>query len=48
MNLYDAAMRGDLNKVQQLVEQGADKEARNNNGWTPLRTAAFKGHLNIV
>ena len=48
MNIDDAAESGDLNRVQQLVERGADKDKRNRFGWTPLFAAAFSGHLNVV
>ena len=33
---------------QYLCEQGADKEARDEDGWTPLRTASYNGHLPVV
>jgi ankyrin repeat protein len=34
--------------VQYLCEQGADKEARDNDGQTPLELAAERGHLPVV
>jgi len=34
--------------VQYLCEQGADKETRDENDWTPLLSAADEGHLHIV
>jgi ankyrin repeat protein len=37
-----------LKIVKFLVESGADKEAKDNTGWTPLLFAAVLGHLEIV
>ena len=34
--------------VQYLCEQGADKEARDDSGMTPLHKAACNGHLPVV
>jgi ankyrin repeat protein len=34
--------------MKYLCEQGADKEARNNHGRTPLHWAAYNGHLPMV
>ena len=31
-----------------LVERGADVNARSNDGWTPLMSAAYEGHVNIA
>ena len=49
MNLYDAALYGDLLRVTHFVEQGADKDqAFGNDGKTALIVAAMNGHLNFV
>ena len=47
-DLYDAAEAGDLERVQVLVEQGADKDEVNEDGQTPLYIAACIGHLAVV
>ena len=38
--LIDALMRNDLAKAKELIEQGADVNTRDKNGWTPLMYAA--------
>ena len=47
--LHDAARDGDLERVQELVEQGADKEKTGGmHRWTPLYIASRNGHLQVV
>ena len=46
--LIEAAANGDLDEVMELVEKGADVNARDKDGWTPLHHAAANGHLDIV
>jgi len=47
--LHTAAFRGDVEGVkQQLLERGADPNAKDNAGKTPLYLAAFRGHVEIV
>jgi hypothetical protein len=41
-------MRDDVNTVKELLEKGADPNARNGAGMTPLHTAAIHGHVNIA
>ncbi len=43
-----AARDGDLPAVQALLSKGANINANDNNGWTPLMVAAKKGHLTIM
>jgi ankyrin repeat protein len=45
MNLLDAVIEGDLDEVKELVEQGADIHARNDDA---LRCASENGHLDVV
>ncbi len=46
--LLNAAMNGQIDLVKYLIVMGADKEARNENGYTPLHMASYKGHLSTV
>ena len=43
-----AAVRGHLEVVRCLLEQGADRDKVGNSGWTPLHYAANYGHLEIA
>ena len=46
--LIDAAASGDLFEVTRLVARGADVNAVNQNGSTPLHWAAYRGHAAVV
>ncbi|EAY12300.1 ankyrin repeat protein, putative [Trichomonas vaginalis G3] len=46
--LHYASSYGNLRLVKCLIECGCDKDAKNNNGWTPLYNASFKGELAVV
>ena len=46
--LLEAAEKGDLKKVQQLLEKGADLNATNDYGLMPLHQAAYGGHTEVV
>ena len=48
MDLLDAADVGNLDCVRMLVEQGADKDEGDSNGYTPLYIATRYGHLQMV
>jgi ankyrin repeat protein len=46
--LHAAAGDGDLESVKRLLHQGADPNAFDDLGWTPLIHAAKRGHLDVV
>ncbi len=46
--LLEAARKNDLGKVKYLVENGANVNAKDNDGWTPLHWAASKNNLDMV
>jgi len=46
--LLDAVREGDVRKVRELLDRGADVNAKSNNGWTPLDIARERGHVEVV
>ena len=48
MDLHDAAENSNLQRVIFLVEQGDDKEKRNEFGNTPLYLESSRGHMRVV
>lgn len=46
--LMRASLIGHTKAVKTLLERGADVNARDENGWTPLVEAAFGGHADTV
>ena len=46
--LIEAAQNGQAEKVQALLESGADVDGKNKNGWTALIYAALQGHPDVV
>ncbi len=46
--LRQAAKRGDVEATNLLLEQGANKEAADNYGRTPLHKAAYNGYSEVV
>ena len=47
MDLFFSALAGNLKRVQELAEQGADIET-NYGSWTPLFAASQNGHLDVA
>ncbi|XP_028446589.1 BRCA1-associated RING domain protein 1 isoform X2 [Perca flavescens] len=46
--LHLAAIKGDVEAVKELLDQGADPNLKDNAGWTPLHEACNLGHLALV
>ena len=46
--LLDACKNGNIDLVKKMLSYGADVNAKNNNGNTPLHLASRKGHTEIV
>jgi len=44
MQLWEASANGDTASVQAILEQGADVNAKDNDGFTALMAAAIGGH----
>jgi len=46
--LHDAAMRGNLDTVKELIKSGVEVDSRNSEGATALHWAAFKGQTDVA
>ncbi|XP_062389591.1 BRCA1-associated RING domain protein 1 [Sardina pilchardus] len=46
--LHLAAIKGDVEAVKRLLEQGADPNLKDNAGWTALHEASNHGHVALV
>ncbi|XP_042350799.1 BRCA1-associated RING domain protein 1 [Plectropomus leopardus] len=46
--LHLAAIKGDVEAVKELLDQGADPNLKDNAGWTPLHEACNLGYLAVV
>ncbi|XP_041663733.1 BRCA1-associated RING domain protein 1 isoform X2 [Cheilinus undulatus] len=46
--LHLAAIKGDVEAVRGLLDQGSDPNLKDNAGWTPLHEACNLGHLAVV
>lgn len=45
--LHEASSKGDPEVVRQLLEAGANVNARSRQGITPLHDAAYSGHYQV-
>jgi cytohesin len=48
ISIHDAAGTGDIEAVKKHLAEGADVNAKDNSGWTPLHHAAIVGQKEIV
>ena len=46
--LWDAAQQGYLTIIQECIDNGVDKEAKDGTGQTALHLACWHGHLEVV
>jgi ankyrin repeat protein len=46
--LIEATRENNLSEVERLLSVGADVNAKDVNGWTPLHWACMKGHVTVV
>ena len=47
-SLLNATITGNVERVQQLLEDGAQVDVQNQLGWTPLHHASYRGHLKLI
>ena len=48
MDLFVAVRANNMERVRLLVQQGADKDNGDFNGWTPLWCASMNGFLDVA
>lgn len=46
--LADAIRYNDVTLAEQLISEGADVDIKNNDGWTPLHFAVFRGNIAFI
>lgn len=46
--LHRAARTGDVQAIKECLDQGANVNSKDQNGWTPLHRAAFRGRIESV
>jgi uncharacterized protein len=47
-DIYEAALRGRVDSLRELIDAGADVNVQNENGYTPLMAAAHDGRLECI
>ena len=48
LTLTEASAAGELDRVERLLQEGADVHATSADGWTPLHLAAHFGHVQVA
>ena len=46
--IHDVASDGDIENLKILIQRGADLNAKNDEGWSPLHYAVGENHLEVV
>lgn len=46
--LFKASQSGNLEETQKAIQEGADVNAKDKAGWTPLHFASVRGHGNVA
>jgi ankyrin repeat protein len=46
--LHIATYKGDVKRVKELLKKGANPNAKDKDGRTPLHAAAYEGHVDVV
>ena len=48
VDIHEAAEKGNIEVLQQHLDAGAQLNAKNESGWTPLIQAALGGHTEVA
>ena len=46
--LHEASWNGHIEAIKLLLDNGADVNTKNKDGWTPIYPASWKGHAETV